>query len=128
MPAYDADFATPPAPVAHVTVHNPDTAKSVTDVPMLLDTGADVSLVPRVVLPPLGIEEEEVSASNVRLVGFDGSVSLAATVRLDLRVFAKTFRGEFVLTDSRYGVLGRDVLNHVRLIFDGPQLTWEENG
>jgi hypothetical protein len=46
MPAYDATGFRPPAPTALVTVRSPKTNVSIADVPMLLDTGADVSLVP----------------------------------------------------------------------------------
>ena len=46
MPAYDAERATPPAPFAFVTVRHPETHKSVVSIPMLLDTGADASLIP----------------------------------------------------------------------------------
>jgi hypothetical protein len=41
MPAYDAERTNPPAPFALVTVRHPDTGKSIIEVPMLLDTGAD---------------------------------------------------------------------------------------
>lgn len=38
----------------------------------------------------------------------------------------RRFRGQFLLTDSEFGFLGRNVLNSVRLLFDGPQLNWDE--
>jgi hypothetical protein len=47
MPKYDADNFDPPAPVAYVSLRNPVTGISITDVPMLMDTGADVTLLPR---------------------------------------------------------------------------------
>ncbi len=47
MPAYDATAFHPPAPVALVTLRSPETQSAVHDIPMLLDTGADVSLLPR---------------------------------------------------------------------------------
>ncbi len=50
MPAYDGAQFTPPAPLAQVTLRNPDTGTSWSDVPMLLDTGADVTLVPQTVV------------------------------------------------------------------------------
>jgi hypothetical protein len=55
MPAYDAVRFQPPAPLALVTLRNPETGSVGTDVPMLLDTGADVSLVPRPALESLGV-------------------------------------------------------------------------
>ena len=44
MPSYDATDCDPPAPVAQVTLRNPHSGKMVVDVPLLLDTGADVTL------------------------------------------------------------------------------------
>ena len=44
MLKYDANQFDPPAPVAHVTLRHPATGVSISDVPMLLDTGADVTL------------------------------------------------------------------------------------
>ncbi len=47
MPAYNASAFRPPAPVAHVIVKSPTTNHVVAGVPMLIDSGADVSLLPR---------------------------------------------------------------------------------
>lgn len=56
MPDYDGGIFIPPAPLARVTLRNPETGTMVTDVPMLLDTGADVSLVPQAAVVRLGVE------------------------------------------------------------------------
>jgi hypothetical protein len=50
MPAYDAERFSPPAPLASVACKNPETGGTWTDMPMLIDTGADVSLLPRAAL------------------------------------------------------------------------------
>ena len=42
MPEYDANFVSQHAPVARVTIRNASRNKSVTDVPMLIDTGAEL--------------------------------------------------------------------------------------
>ena len=42
MPHYDATRFEPPAPLAQVTICNPDNGTLNPDVPMLLDSGADV--------------------------------------------------------------------------------------
>jgi hypothetical protein len=47
MPAYDAEHFDPPAPVASVTLRHLVTGVSLSDVPMLMDSGADVTLLPR---------------------------------------------------------------------------------
>ena len=46
MPTYDAQGFRPPAPVAMVTLRTQDGRKSLSDVEMLIDSGADVSLIP----------------------------------------------------------------------------------
>ena len=55
MPAYDRIFFDPPAPLAQVTLRNPTNSDTMTDVPMLMDTGADISLVPLPYIENLGI-------------------------------------------------------------------------
>jgi len=47
MPDYDNVLFTPPAPVALVTLRNSDSGATQINVSMLLDTGADVSLIPQ---------------------------------------------------------------------------------
>ena len=46
MPAYD-DSLSPPAPVARVSLRHPGSSLTVTDVLMLIDSGADVTLIPK---------------------------------------------------------------------------------
>ena len=43
MPSYDATGGDPPAPVAQVALRNVHSGQMVADVPLLLDTGADVT-------------------------------------------------------------------------------------
>ncbi len=43
-----------------------------------------------------------------------------------LVVLNKSFRGRSLLVDSEVGVIGRNVLNRVRLHLDGPSLHREE--
>jgi hypothetical protein len=47
-------------------------------------------------------------------------------VQLDLVFVKGTFGGKFVIVNSKMGILGRDVLNHLAILLDGPQLTWQE--
>ena len=46
MPAYDSIQFEPPAPLARVTLCNLDTGAVWSEVPMLLDSGADITLSP----------------------------------------------------------------------------------
>ena len=80
MPAYDATFFDPPAPLAMVTVRSPTTGESIDNVAMLIDTGADVTILPRAPIERL-VETAE-GSGQYELEGFHGSRSLASAVRL----------------------------------------------
>jgi predicted aspartyl protease len=55
MPSDDASYFDPPAPVARMTPRNPHSGATVSDVLLLLDTGADVTLLPRTAVEQLGV-------------------------------------------------------------------------
>ena len=124
MPAYDSTLFTPPAPLARVIIRHPLSMVTVSDVPMLLDTGADVTLLPQAFVEQLGISGDP--NESYELKGFDGSVSLAQVVEVDLLFLRRAFKGRFLLIDQEWGLIGRDVLNHVSLLFDGTHLEWSE--
>ncbi len=91
---------------------------------MLLDTGADVTLLPRNAVESLLPNLTELPLYE--LIGFDGSRSTAEAVNFEIRFVKKLFRGQFLLTDEPHGVLGRNILNCLSLNFDGPTLAWKE--
>ncbi len=124
MPAYDAALFEPPAPVARVTLRNIASGESCGNVPMVLDSGADVTLVPQ--SPLLRIGMTPAVSESYELAAFDGSISLAPSAIFDLVFLDKTFRGRYLIVDRDHGILGRDLLNHVSLLLDGPRLTWSE--
>lgn len=109
--------------MAWVTVYSPRRGASVHRVPVLLDSGADVSLLPR---PPIeSLIDPQDEYGQYELEGFDGAQSLATAVRLEVRFIGKVFRGSFLLTTQDYGILGRNVLNRCAILLDGPNLTWD---
>ena len=69
MPEYDSENFDPPAPVAYVTLLHPVTGASVSNIPVLLDTGADVSLLPREFVEQLGVEPVDDVAYEIQWVG-----------------------------------------------------------
>jgi hypothetical protein len=54
------------------------------------------------------------------LIAFDGTRSVASVADLDLISLNRRFLGRYLLTHDDTGVLGRDILNHLALLFDGP--------
>src|SRR5436309_3177639 len=55
MPSYDALNFDPPAPTAQVILRDPHGGAMVSDVLLLLDTGADTTLLPRTAVERLGV-------------------------------------------------------------------------
>jgi len=124
MPAYDHMQFEPPAPIAKVTLRHNQSGKTRSDVRMLIDSGADVTLLPENCVRQLGIDLD--STAKYELMAFDGSITYASAVYVDLLFLHKTFKGRFLLTNQAYGILGRDILNHLSLLLDGPRDNWEE--
>jgi hypothetical protein len=125
MPEYDRTLFAPPAPVALVDLRSQKTGRSRPDVPMLIDSGADVSLVPASVLGELGIEPA--SDKFYELIGFDGRSAMVPVAKLELLFCRRTFRGQFLIVEQPWGVLGRNILNAVSVLLDGPRLAWDEH-
>jgi hypothetical protein len=123
MPSYDALHYDPPAPITHVILRAANGA-TVNDVLLLLDTGADTTLLPRSAIIRLGITPDPALAYD--LIGFDGSRSTTQAVDLDMIFLQKAFRGRYLLIDSDRGILGRDVLASVTLLLDGPRQEWSQ--
>jgi predicted aspartyl protease len=124
MPDYDSTLFSPPAPVALVTFRNPESGMMKVGVTMLLDTGADVTVLPQEVADELGLSY---SASSYEVTGFEDRSSLARAVRAEMLFLGLTFRGQFLLVEQDWGIIGRNVLNAVSLTFDGPRLSWEKS-
>ena len=122
MPAYDDARFDPPAPLALVTVTTEQSGILIHDVPMLLDTGADVSLLPRSQVA----SQASPDAKQYELEAFDGTKSTAPAITAELQFLGKSFRGQFLLIDSWHGVLGRNILNNLSLLLDGPSRKWTE--
>ena len=60
------------------------------------------------------------------LVAFDGTVSESAAVEAVVTFLKRRYRGRYLLIEADVGVIGRDILNHTRILLDGPKLTWVE--
>ena len=124
MPRYDAERFDPPAPLAMVALLAEDGQRSLNDVPMLIDSGADVSLIPEWSVRRLALEVRE--EQDYELTAFDGSKRVARSVQCELAFLGRAYGGTYLVLDNDAGILGRDVLNDVSLVLDGPRLDWRE--
>ena len=93
---------------------------------MLLDSGADVTLIPCQSAMLVGAAVDP--GKQYELLGFDGSTSVAQAVQFDLLFLRRAFKGQFLLIDQAWGIVGRDILNHLAILLNGPQLSWNEGG
>lgn len=116
------DKYVPPAPVAQIKLRNPQTLRVVANVPMLLDTGSDITLLPKKFCEQIGVEVSE--TDFLELVGFNEAISAAFYARVEFSFSRRLFRGKYLVYDQDEGIIGRDVLNEFRIVFDGVNLKW----
>lgn len=112
---YDASFD-PPAPVVPVRISRP-TGDEAVMLPMLVDTGADGTLVPASVVHRLGLPRIDVTGISGLGGAKERATVHAASVELGgLRVLAR------IVAFADEAILGRDVLNQIVITLDGPGL------
>jgi hypothetical protein len=122
MPDYNHEQYQPPAPVASVRIVAPLTGNSLEDVPFLLDTGADVSLIPASCAEALAVVPD--SDRFYEIEGYEGGRTILPTVVVRLEFNGLDFTGAFLVADRSDGILGRNILNQFPLLLNGPALVW----
>lgn len=115
---YPYSPADPPAPFVLVNLTDPTTGDSRRDMPALVDTGADQTVIPAEVAVALALPELERETVH----GFDGSEKLVATaaVGLQVRDLPPTTTEVLVSDSVGYVIIGRDILNRYTLTLNGP--------
>ena len=113
----------PPAPFVHVSLRRLGGASSLDDLPAQIDTAADRTVIPGGLVARLGL----VPLDELPVAGFGGQVLLVSTYFVEVTVRGQPPRPVEVLAHEgeTYVLLGRDVLNHHRLMLDGPGLALE---
>ena len=108
----------PAAPVCQVTLSVPSTGQRATMMAMI-DTGADASIVPISYLRQ--IAARRVFEANLRSQW--GERRRVYLYLVDIHLETLTLPGLYVVGDDQGDevILGRDVLNRLRLLLDGPK-------
>ena len=114
MAHYDTRFQ-PPAAYTEIRIVNPVSGNAVT-YPAKLDTGATLTVLPRNVVAELGL----VADGQVTVRGYDRVQVERPAYFVHLEVEGYSFSDVKVTASPRDDVLlGRDVLNHFVVTFDG---------
>jgi hypothetical protein len=123
MPEYDERFD-PPAPIAIVTLRTTNQHKRIANVTMIIDSASDATLLPASAVMQLGLHPDP--QRRYEIMAFDGGKSDAPAAACEVVFLSRAFRGIYAVLEDEIGILGRDILNHLVLVFDGPRLTWRE--
>src|SRR5262245_36700417 len=109
----------PPAPFIYVAVIAPGQTTRADRVPMLIDSGADLSVIPQRLIAELNL----IKFSNVGVGGFRESLEPGDTFLVGLQIHDWEIEAvEVIAGDDSYGLPGRDVINQFLIILDGPNL------
>lgn len=116
--AYDKAYE-PPAPVIQVVVRTPYAASS--PLPAFIDSGADSTIVPLSVLQQIGARYID----KRNLIGITGLGQTVGLYPILIQIGEEIIYGIEAADHGDEIVLGRDVLNQITVILDGPLLTCE---
>ncbi len=113
----------PPAPFVFLTLSNPLEPLSIDRVPAQLDTGADRTLIPQELVDLLQLDD----ARQIPIGGLGGEVMLLKTYLVKIAIHDFEPVVIEVVADRREPLilLGRDILNNVKLVLDGPNRVLE---
>jgi len=111
--SFDASYV-PPAPVLPVRLAHPDGAGIGIVLPLLVDTGADCTMIPLSTVRALRLPR--VGVVQVEGVGGGGGQAAVHAVRLELPGLQQLAR---VVAFGDEGLVGRDVLGDLRFTYDG---------
>ena len=118
---YETAFQ-PPAPALDVVVRNPYASSGEYRCRAVLDTGAGISVIPQEAMTALNLVE----AQKIFARSWDGTsrevVTCIVRMEFDKGIVPLV---EAVVAHRSTALLGRDVLNLLRLLLDGPALTLE---
>lgn len=121
MPGYDQTYL-PPAPILEVTVSNPHKPE-VEGIPKeaKIDSGADMTAIPEDFVDRLGI----LPAGETSMKGYKGGEQTHRTYYVDVSFNGYSFYVQVVAVKRKNVLIGRNILNQLKLILDGKNLNFD---
>jgi predicted aspartyl protease len=113
----------PPSPFVMVLLAHPDSPDQFVELPAQVDTGADRTVIPDFARETLGLQCRRKAmfagfgGQVQELSVFDAVLGIKGTAPLPVEVLAHP--------NEPHVLLGRDVLNRHRIVFDGPNQSLE---
>jgi hypothetical protein len=107
----------------HVSLKCLETGKSLDNLPALVDTAADRTVIPGRLVDLLAL----VPLEEILVAGLGGQVFSAPTYKVELTIRMLLPQKAVLIAhdDEPFILLGRDILNRHRLLLDGPGLALE---
>ena len=112
------DRTLPSSPSLSLQIAGPDAHDWANIAHALIDTGADATIVPDSILSKLAVVEWD----KARLRSQGGEYRPVYRYEVDLRISGRVFASVLVVADelSEDVIIGRDILNRLRFLYDGP--------
>lgn len=107
----------PPSPSVSLQIAGPDVNDWLDIDAVLLDTGADATIIPERLLSQIMAAEWD----QARLRSQWGEYRVVFRYEIDLRIADRTFASILVVADDMGDemIIGRDLLNRLRFLYDG---------
>jgi len=111
----------PPAPFLEIIVRHPGEPTLAVNILAKIDTAADVSAIPAMLVNQLGLP----ITRKLLVEGYEGVPALVITYGVVFEVAQARFKGlRVVAFPDDYVLLGRDILNYFYVQLNGPKLTF----
>ncbi len=110
-----------PSPDTVITVFNPSDDSKKIDIDAIFDTAAVMTCLPEKKIKQLG----GLNYSSVNVRGVNDTTVERTTYFVNIRLGDESFSNiEVIATPKSYGLIGRDILNQNKVMFDGQEKRW----
>ncbi len=115
---YSEEF-NPPAPFVHVTLTNPTDLSASDLLPAQLDSGSDRTIIPQRIVNDLHLT----AVREIPVSSFGGNLAVVFLyyVQIQIRGLGPFGIEAIAAEHEPFVLVGRDLLMHFRIVFDGPK-------